>query len=189
LTCDEHGAFFGTTLPPGVADNRSIEEVARIAILDAQQDLDKAHTSVCFHCWGRINGSLVLEPPVFHPRTGDVLIDRPFSSDEWDILSLFDCERCGTVFWVPPESCLVRHPAIVSFYHDHGIDLRRGPSSGGKACVSSDCTVKTTDPVRVRVDTRIDNEKLRVTLDEDIQVVAVERSRTYDREVRETSTE
>ncbi|MDX1746023.1 MAG: ArsR family transcriptional regulator, partial [Halobacteriales archaeon] len=37
------------------------------------------------------------------------------------------CQRCGMGFTVGIGSLVLGHPAVVSFYQDHGMDLRRIP--------------------------------------------------------------
>jgi DNA-binding transcriptional ArsR family regulator len=176
LECDDHGSIFGTTLPPSAAEGRSMEEMVRLALWDAQQDIDRAHEGICFHCWGRMNESLVTDQPIHHPQTDEVIAEQAYPSGSEQIVVVFDCERCGTVFWIPPGGCLVHHPAVMSFYHDHGIDLRDRPTPDATPIGSSGCKVEITDPIRVQFETRLDDEELRITLDKQVNVVSVERS-------------
>lgn len=176
LECDDHGSIFGTTIPPSAADDRSMDELVWLALWDAQQDIDRAHEGICFHCWGRMNESLVTDQPIHHPQTGEVIAEQAYPAGGERIVVVFDCERCGTVFWIPPGGCLVHHPAVVSFYYDHGVDFPGGPKSDVTLIGSSGCTVETIDPLRVTLATRLDDEELRIVLDEQVNVATVERS-------------
>lgn len=134
LACDDHGTLFGTTLPVGAVEGRSMDDVIRIATRDAQQDIEQACAGVCFHCWGRMHSSLVVGEPLRHPATDETL-DEAFVSgdvftvviDENNAIAVFGCERCETVFWIPPGGCITQHPAVVSFYYNHGFDIREMP--------------------------------------------------------------
>lgn len=174
LSCEEHGSLFATTLPSGATEERTMDELIRLATRDAQHDIENACDGVCFHCWGRMHASLAVEEPVRNPATDEIVSEARLERN--DGLAIFGCERCGMVFWLHPEVCIVSHPSVVSFYDDHGVDIRGLPYLDSRYFGSkSKCTVESAEPVRVRIERVLDNEELCVTLDEDATIIETER--------------
>jgi hypothetical protein len=103
-----------------------------------------------------------------------VEVDLP----EGSVMAAFECQGCGLSFQLPPGAALVSHPAVVSLYHDHGRDLRTEPWTGLPFLRTTAAGVESTDPVRVRVDVPVDDERLSVRLDDDLTVVETEREST-----------
>uniref|UniRef100_UPI002ED2D950 DUF7351 domain-containing protein n=1 Tax=Halocatena halophila TaxID=2814576 RepID=UPI002ED2D950 len=61
----------------------------------------------------------------------------------------------------------------MSFYHDHGIDVRTQPFWSLARNIEQS-SVESEDPVTVRVDIRIETEILRLTVDESPSVINTE---------------
>jgi hypothetical protein len=81
----------------------------------------------------------------------------------------FECGACGHGVRTPVTLSLLSHPAVVAFYHDHGIDVRERPlwNVGGEwreSLVSS-------DPWVVVVSTELDGELLELYVDRSATVV------------------
>jgi DNA-binding transcriptional ArsR family regulator len=153
VTCpDEHE--FRNTLPPGAIDGRSIEDVIELLTLTSKQHMELAVNGICPFCQGRLDWSI--------------------SSDRERELTEFSdqCDRCGVRIEVPAVACLLRHPAVVSFYHDHGVDVRDRPLwapefyDGVRASVSD-------DPIRIDVSIDLDGDELGAILDGDLSVIEV----------------
>ncbi|SFG40967.1 hypothetical protein SAMN04488063_1952 [Halopelagius inordinatus] len=80
-------------------------------------------------------------------------------------------ERCAAV-----GLALLDQSAVGSFYADHGVTLSDVPYWRLDWCVSdAPVTVEETDPWRLRVDIRLDDETLRVTVDGELDVVETRR--------------
>lgn len=109
------------------------------------------------------------------------------------------CRNCGTkdevrVHYVcsvckygqsyPVDAALHNHPAIVAFCHEHGIELSYDVDDP-ESCerlnehhqVEREHALVSTDPIRISVTVPGDDEKLELTLDGDLDVIDVSRSR------------
>jgi hypothetical protein len=83
----------------------------------------------------------------------------------------FDCERCGCRLRSPVTLAVLEHPAVISFYHRHGIDVRERPvwnvGDEWRECVVSE------DPWCVRVSTELDGDVLALFVAANLEVVTV----------------
>ena len=82
-----------------------------------------------------------------------------------------DCEGCGYRLRCPPTLAVLDHPAVVSFYHDHGADIRERPvwnvgPEWRESLVSA-------EPWCLCVSTRLDDDVLALYLDAEGSVVDV----------------
>lgn len=86
----------------------------------------------------------------------------------------FDCERCGCRLRSPVTLAVLEHPAVISFYHRHGIDVRERPvwnvGDEWRERVVSE------NPWCVRVSTELDGDVLALFVAENLEVVTVRKS-------------
>jgi rubredoxin len=81
------------------------------------------------------------------------------------------CRACGGVYFPSVGAALLSHPAVVSFCHDRGVDLRdHHPWTVPFAFDPGRATITAHDPLRVRVDVRRRGDRCRVVLDESLAV-------------------
>lgn len=98
------------------------------------------------------------------------------------------CETCGTIFevryhcvcavcngawYTASDRHFVTHPTVHAFYHDHGYD----PLGHGWLRVQAETIADQTvsdDPLEIRTEIRIDDDRLTVTLDATGAVIGVE---------------
>ncbi|WP_227353867.1 Lar family restriction alleviation protein [Haladaptatus salinisoli] len=86
----------------------------------------------------------------------------------------FDCERCGCRLRSPVTLAVLEHPAVISFYHDHGDDVRERPLwNVGEEWRER---VVSEEPWCVRVSTKIDGEVLALFVAANLDVVTVRRT-------------
>jgi hypothetical protein len=86
----------------------------------------------------------------------------------------FDCEHCGCQLRSPVTLAVLEHPAVVAFYHRHGVDVRERPlwnvgEEWGERVVSE-------EPWCVRVSTRLDGDVLSLFVAENLEVVETRES-------------
>ena len=86
----------------------------------------------------------------------------------------FDCDHCGCRLRSPVTLAVLEHPAVVAFYHRHGVDVRERPlwnvgEEWGERVVSE-------DPWCVRVSTRLDGDVLSLFVAENLDVVETRES-------------
>ncbi|WP_423744344.1 ArsR family transcriptional regulator (plasmid) [Haladaptatus sp. SPP-AMP-3] len=86
----------------------------------------------------------------------------------------FDCERCGCRLRSPVTLAVLEHPAVIAFYHRHGIDVRERPvwnvGDEWRERVVSE------DPWCVRVSTEVGGDALALFVAENLEVVTVRES-------------
>lgn len=83
------------------------------------------------------------------------------------------CQACGASVAAPVPLFLLNHPTVVSFYDDHGVDLReRSLWTVGPEWAAG---VASRDPWAIRVASELDGERLRLLVGEDLSVVDAER--------------
>lgn len=157
--CGNGHVAFEATLPPGAIDGRSVEDLFELSALTTQWTAELATAGACRSCLGTVERSVV--------ETDHEGIDfYGFRAT---------CDRCGLRFETSIGFAVVRHPAVVAFYHDHGIDLRTRPPWTLDFCDATEpVTLVSDDPFRVRVEIRLDGDELRLTLDEEATVVECE---------------
>ena len=152
VECDEHDAFFVTAVPPSVADGADVHEIVDFAISDVQLDLERAVDGTCPVCSG-------------------VMAPSEFERDDGHLSVTIDCERCWMTIHVPVGLTVLRHPAVVSLYYDHGVDLRREfPAALEFARSMDNATVVAEDPVTVELDVEVGGETLTLYVDEELNV-------------------
>ncbi|MFC4405739.1 DUF7351 domain-containing protein [Haloarchaeobius iranensis] len=100
--------------------------------------------------------------------TGEGAVDRP-----QPVTARYACEGCGDRLRCPVALTVLDHPAVVAFYHDHDRDVadRSVWNVGGEWAE----TLLSTDPLAVRVTTRLDDEELALYVARDGSVVESQR--------------
>jgi hypothetical protein len=89
-------------------------------------------------------------------------------------LANVDCTACGYALGCPVTLTTLSRPAVVSFFHDHGVDLRDRPIwNVGPEWRER---VVSTDPLAVRVSATLDGETLALYLGRDLSVVHTDRA-------------
>ena len=123
------------------------------------RDQTAMRQGVCPYCAGTVSGELTEE--------GGGL--EEFNERVYSSVARYVCERCSWSMHCGVPFALNMEPAVVSFFHDHGIAIfDRHPWS---IYQYADDSVLTRDPWRVEVTCRIDGDVLRVVIDENVDVV------------------
>ena len=85
-----------------------------------------------------------------------------------------DCAACGYALGCPVTLTTLAHPAVVSFFHDHGVDLRDRPIwNVGPEWHER---VVSVDPLAVRVSATLDGETFALYVGRDLTVVHADRA-------------
>ncbi|QLH82742.1 winged helix-turn-helix domain-containing protein [Halosimplex pelagicum] len=168
LRCPDHHRFAATILPPTVAAAHSPDELVEIMTIETRQEVQRARAGVCPNCWGPIEATLPAEDPTMATQIEPDLPDGA-------VLATFDCRQCGLSFEMPTGACVVDHPAVVAFHHDHDEEIRRRPYVTLPFCGIGRADLESEDPVRVRVDVRLDGDALHLWLDGETNVAEYER--------------
>lgn len=103
---------------------------------------------------------------------------------DWDEYQF--CEACGSIFWMlvshvcerckyrwrmPTLFYPTRHPAVIAFFYDHGIELDLARHEQRSHLLDFEETVVSEDPLRIRISITLDDEELRLTFDDRMDVV------------------
>jgi DNA-binding transcriptional ArsR family regulator len=160
--------------PPAAVVGRTDEEM--LAAFDRWQHHDFALSrhGVSPMCGGRTTGTVVRDPEDVFPDFRGI---EPTDFMQFDLGMKYQCEQCDTWDYGTPGKHLLTHPAVVGFHLDHGIGLETVPHWELDWVVTNErTTVLAEDPLRVQVTIPLDDEELRVTLDETFAARDIERT-------------
>jgi hypothetical protein len=159
VDCDTvvHMGYF----PPRGRTSRSDEELFQAYAQRLWRDFTLAHRGVCPQCSGRT-------------RTR---IERD-EDDEWHLQfpAATRCQDCEYSMRTAVGLLLFADPAVVSFLYDRGEHFEERPFWEYEFCIDDTAArIAETDPLRLVVPIRRDDETLRITVDERANVVETAR--------------
>jgi DNA-binding transcriptional ArsR family regulator len=179
------GYLAGAALAPAGLTDRSPEEAWAAALTRAYQDTKTLVEGVCNECSGPVD------------RTLDICEDHEVDTggDESGggtgtgagvcgscgrrhaAMAVVHCRVCENYHAMPPRTLVVNHPAVVSFYHERGVDLHYDVDDVESVRQRTDLVagheqeVVSTDPPRALVTVSYAGDDLRLTVDEELNVV------------------
>lgn len=159
VICDnDHVINHGLIGYPGVVSDRSPEDAVMALALLSTSMIEQGVAGVCPLCHGLTDGEFVED------------------TAEGGFAYLAPCENCGNRFATTAGGCVVSHPAVVSLFDDHGIDVRRRvPWTLPFRQLGAE-TVVSENPLRLQVTVGVNlDESLSVTLARDGSVTSLER--------------
>jgi hypothetical protein len=118
--CD--ASILDLALPPSGYAARDAEDVP--AAIDAyhRRRIETFAEGLCADCGAPV--SAAIEPAATAP---DAANGPAESDDGLRVQAAFDCSACGTDLRCPIALTVLDHPAVVAFFHDHGLDVRERP--------------------------------------------------------------
>lgn len=157
--CDEQ--IIAVSFPPSAIEGRDPAEFMAAYEKWSQSQVGLAVDGVCPVCGGATEREFVDAGP-----------NLPF-----DRLPDFPCTACGHRAVTSFAAIALRTDEVATFYADAGIDVEERPYWDVEPVVTGEyTTVESWDPLRVEVVFPSDADRLRVTLDDDLEVVAAERT-------------
>ncbi|MCO8242733.1 MULTISPECIES: helix-turn-helix domain-containing protein [unclassified Haladaptatus] len=153
-TCDEDRSTFG--LPPGAFEGRDESELQRTFERWLLNVFSLMADGVCLRCSGKTIGSLITESEYFY-------------SDQ-EVGIEFVCERCGDRASGNLGTYLLRHPAVVAFHYDHGIDLTKATVWELEWLSGDNERLVSEDPLVAECIVTLDGDELTLTVDEELAV-------------------
>ncbi|WP_257628199.1 ArsR/SmtB family transcription factor [Haloplanus salinarum] len=164
---DDCGAvFYKYFCPPSSLTEREREGVLRAVNERIQREIASMANGVCPWCCGRM-ASRVLPPDAEMPQRENPAIEHRV---------LHTCDTCDGALYTRLGGLVVTHPAVVSFFYDHAIDVtRRHVWSLPFAASDERTTVTGTDPWRATVRVGCAGDTLRLRIDEAPSVVEATR--------------
>ncbi|WP_255168527.1 winged helix-turn-helix domain-containing protein [Natrononativus amylolyticus] len=150
--------WFRNLLPRGAVADRQLSAVVRLMTLRTRRDLELSQEGVCPWCYGSLTWAL---------EAADV-------RGETEVRTR--CGRCGAFVEIPFGTVCLHHPAVVSFYHDHAIDVRTEPYWSPVFWDPIEVVVECDDPLRIGISHRQGDDELELVVDGALSVVTIERN-------------
>lgn len=175
VACEDGHPLFGWRVPPNAAADATVPELVELATLLVRRSFDLVRAGYCPQCYSAV------EPRI--EGVGATDADGPHAADEEPDLDAAPrdaagpsirfratCGACGGRIDGPVGFCLLSDPAVASFYRE-----RTGPITEHFPWeldfVGDDAVHAVADPGAVRVDVRLADDLLSVTLDDSGSVV------------------
>jgi hypothetical protein len=162
---DDCGAvFYKYFCPPSSLAEREREGVLRAANERIQREISSMAKGVCPWCCGRMDARVLPREAEMPQRDNPAIEHRV----------LHTCETCDGSLYTRLGGLVVTHPAVVSFFYDHGVDVTRRHVWSLPFAASDECTTVTdADPWRATVRVDCEGDTLRVRLDDGPSVIDV----------------
>ena len=158
--------FYKYFCPPSSLTDRGRAGVLRAANERLQREIASMAKGVCPWCSGCMTAR-VLPTEAEMPLRNNPAIEHRV---------LHACETCDGSVYTRLGGVLVTHPAVVSFFYDHDIDVTREHIWSLEFAASDErTTVTETDPWRATVSVECAGDALRLRLDDDPSVLETER--------------
>lgn len=181
VDCNLCPVQIGFAVPPGALapyDSQSIPEVASRYV---RASFGLITGGFCFYCQGRTAPTIGPINEVYDVQeiSDD---DRPPEIaellDRWEAIPWvsYACRRCGVEATIGPDLVLLDHPVVGGFFHDHGVDVRTEPIWSLGIGNPGRSTILERDPFRASVHFTVEDERLTVTIDDELAVVDTSRS-------------
>lgn len=167
------GTLFRIDFPPNGLRRRTLEEVLATAHLFARHGFVTALEGTCPFCAGETRISV--DACADHVPGDDGICEACGRHTLSSFVAA--CESCKQLYAGEVGIALFYHPAVVSFYHEHGFDYRYEPGPPWARTLQYDEAVVSRDPLRIRVTIPAGDDELLVTVDEEATVVASETRR------------
>ena len=152
---------------------RGVDARPRSELLDAvyqrrHHEIAAMRRGVCHACGGRVERRLGHNSTVADDCGGD-----PLSCLE--SYAVLACEECATSLVGNPTNVALTAPPVVGFFAERGRDAARSRWwNDPVAAAREGVTVVGTDPVSVAIPFELDGDRLRVVLDDELQVAESE---------------
>lgn len=137
------------------------------------QGRDPGDLMAAYERWSRAHVHLAADGvcPVCSGATERELTAPP-ECHSFEVVPSFVCTACTHSATTSFAALLLRRPVVASFYADHGVDVAARPYWDLEPCVSGEyTTVDSRDPLEATVRFPAGDERLRVRLDDDLEVV------------------
>lgn len=165
------GGIVGFGLPPRGLRDRTAGEILEATITYSLHRAGTLGDGVCPDCGGTVGSSLsVCED--HHAADG---VCETCGSYFLGMI-VYVCDACKYAFRTPSWHPLQSHPAVVAFYHDHGVDhVHTNSWDGMLRGFEWQEELLSVEPPRLRITVPLAGDELQATLDETGTIVGVER--------------
>lgn len=147
--------------PAGGADREmNLEALLDVASTLWRHTIDRILEGVCPYCHATVERSLEVADET----------DR-----HWTYSFSATCTECGSLGGSHVGIAALTHPAVVSLFWEHGIDVTERRVWTLPFVDDDAVTVVDEDPLRLRVDVELEGDRLEVVIDDAVRVVDTER--------------
>lgn len=157
-----------SVFPPAAVEGRPPERLPEAFGNYITATMEFTRRGLCSLCSGHLTGRL------------EITAMPTLAVEEAAPMAVFECDRCFFTSQASPGHALTSHPAVVSFFHERGVDVRDVPPWRLDMLSAEATTVVNEDPLLVAVAVREGGDELVITLDEDLDVIDVEGPRTVE---------
>ncbi|PSP74926.1 ArsR family transcriptional regulator [Halobacteriales archaeon QS_1_68_20] len=168
VTCNECGQTFNDVeMPPSALEGSDPSEIYGLVDRWAKRRLTAAQYGFCHRCDGPIDQRVRrATEDVWEEGIPGWLADLPVEA----VLE-HRCTRCEEQRYSLVAAVAALEPAVASFHHEHGVDVRETPLTDLDWLEMGVTTVESTDPLVVTVPVTLDDETLVVSFDADFSLV------------------
>lgn len=163
------GILFLGLVPPACIEDRPANSALRAAATYTFYEIASLGDNVCPHCSRRVEtainvcsnhdpGTTTLCPHCGRRHMAEVRID---------------CSTCKRNVFPPLATIALTHPAVSSFYYDHGIDYRFASWETVLRRTEVGEELLSEQPLRLRLSIPAADDTLQLTLDEEIRVLEI----------------
>ena len=155
--CDVLGVRY--PIPAGSFDHDDPSALLAAGATWILRDQISMRRGLCPYCAGAVTGSL----------QGDRNPMDDVGHGEFETMAEFTCGRCSWSIYADLPIALNTYPAVVAFYYEHGVNVFDQHPWADLSDVEE--SVLSADPWEVEVVYRIGDDRLQLTVDDDIRVV------------------
>ena len=172
---DTDGFLSATPFDPTGLTDRTPEEIRLASLAVAGRKIRLMFDGFCPDCSGSVEGWL--ECCDDHDPAGVC----EHCGKQFAAWARFQCQTCKQHGVSSPKTLALFHPAVISFYDDHGVSIRFRADDFENACQvfshmhDHDMDIVSTDPLGVTVTASMNDEEVRLSFDETGNVVDVRR--------------
>ncbi len=152
-----------TSVPPVVVAGTDPDSLPGIVSKHVLTRIERLSRGFCTLCQGRVDAELTVDS------------DEAALTYRSELDVRFACRECGAEPRLNVAAVLLDHPAVVSFLHDVGIDLRETYVWELRSLLDPEATIAERDPLRLELTVEIDGEALELVVDGTTTVVDHER--------------
>ncbi|WP_415381288.1 winged helix-turn-helix domain-containing protein [Halosimplex sp. TS25] len=156
------------TAPPILAARRDDEDLPEVYNKHLLSEIERINRGFCPYCHGRIDASV------------DEMDGPDVDGFDGFLNVVYACRECGGTVQSAVGAAVIDHPAVVSLFHDAGIDVRATPVWERNALFDAPGEILSEDPLRVETTIEVGGDALDLTLGEDLDVIEYERRSTTE---------
>ncbi|MFP9190066.1 ArsR family transcriptional regulator [Natrialbaceae archaeon A-CW1-1] len=167
----DDGVLFTLPLPPAGLSERTVEQTLHATLAFNLTRIRSFIGGVCPDCSSAVEQSLdICEAHAPGNRGGCPQCHRRHQIEVAEV-----CHLCKSVARGPITIAILAHPSVTAFYYDRGIEHRFATWETFRRAQTVEEEILETDPLSIRITVPCKGDRLRLTLDETLDVVDIVR--------------